>query len=240
MDPSWWVLLRGDLINAALLVAAQSKAGSAYTSPGSFALGEGTRAHRCELVQGVHPRGVALPDRAESPLLTALPGEEMGKGFVQPLLGFLHSCGTKGIFLVLMTPLTILFPSHALLPTLVTASISPLPAAAFALPSLVFRGSISAQRKRKREAEPGAKLRGQGLMGSLRVSSLCFAFHKVFTGAVQGCSGWQEVLRDPACAVTCAGIRADLIRMMQKPPCIPPSSLAVLLSSFYFFFFVQT
>lgn len=61
--------------------------------------------------------GVAVPDPAGSPLLTALPGEKMGKGFVQPLLGFLHSCGTKGIFLVLMTLFTIhVFPSMCCFP----------------------------------------------------------------------------------------------------------------------------
>lgn len=108
-----------------------------------------------------------------SPLLTVLSREEMVKGFAHPLLGLLHCWETKGIFLVLMTPLTIclLLPilfarvSRLLPPFPVTTSTSPPATAEFALPSPVFLGTISAQERRKREVERRAKLGGKGPTG---------------------------------------------------------------------------
>lgn len=81
----------------------------------------------------------------ESPLLTALSGEETVKGFPRPLLGSLHCWETKGIFLLLIISfsigfLPILFTllSHLLLPFPVTPSISPSASSSicFTFPSL--------------------------------------------------------------------------------------------------------
>lgn len=131
-------------------------------------MGRGQGGHRSVLVQGVHPCGVAVPDPAQSPLLAALPGEEAGKGFVQPLLGFLHSCGTKGIFLFLMTPLTIhVFPSRVLLPTLVTASSS------ICCTCLGLSWERFCSEKEKEGSRTGSKAQGTGSHGvfeSVKVS----------------------------------------------------------------------
>lgn len=132
----------------------------------------------------------------ESPLLTALSGEETVKGFPRPLLGFLHCWETKGIFLFLIISFTIcLLPilftllSHLLLPFPVTTSISLSASSSicFTFPSLSWDHFCSG--KEKKGSGEGSKAGRKGSHWGLWECyslHLSFSFTKAFTGAAQG------------------------------------------------------
>lgn len=135
----------------------------------------------------------------------------------------------------------------------------PLPAAPFASPSPVFLGTISAQKKRKREAEHGAKLGGKGPTGVFeRVSGCICASHsprclQAPCRAGPRCSGWQEVLRQDECcnriwdlsrsyqddaeASLCPSCLLSLLALLLSPPCFFSFFLLLFL---FFFLLVQT